>query len=65
MIVTVFHGLEQDLAYISRLLLVIITLLNDSIKKFATHHFFSDKIVKLRFLEDIVESDYVLMLKLR
>jgi hypothetical protein len=57
----VFQGFEQDFAYISRLLFVIITLLDNSVEEFSTQHLFRDHVIKLSLFEYIIKSDNVLL----
>jgi hypothetical protein len=51
---TVIHRIEQNEAYVTSLLLVVITLLDDPVEQFSTHHLLCDEVVILRLVEDIV-----------
>lgn len=62
-LVAVSHGIEKDYAYITGFLLVVVTLLHDTIEEFSTHHFLGDQVVKLRFVKHIVKADDVLVLQ--
>jgi hypothetical protein len=61
--VAVSHRFKEDRADITSLFLVIVTLLDDTIKEFASAHLFSHEVVVLRFLKDIVQTDNVLVLE--
>jgi hypothetical protein len=62
-VVTVLQCLEQDDTYITSFLLVIVTLLHNTIKQLSPKHFLCNEIVKLWLLKDIVKSDNVLVLQ--
>lgn len=63
MVVAVLHGVEEDEANVASFLLVVVRLLDDSVKKFAAQHFLRNQIVVLRLVKDIVESNNVLVLQ--
>jgi hypothetical protein len=59
MLVTVLHGLKQNLGHVPGLLFVVVALLHNPIKQFPAHHLFRHEVVKLLFLKDVVETNNV------
>ena len=64
MLVAVGHCLEKDFTGVSRLLFVIVTLLDDTIEQLSSQHLFSDQVVELLLLKDIVESNDIAVFQL-
>lgn len=62
-VVTILEGLKQDDANITRLFLVIVALLYNTIEQLSPEHLLRNQIVKLWLLKDIVESDNVPVLQ--
>ena len=60
-LVTVMDGRENNLTRITGLPLVVVGFLYDSIEEFSTHHLFGNHEIMLRFFEDIIEADNVLV----
>jgi hypothetical protein len=64
-LVTVLNGLKENPGHITGLLFIVVTLLNNPIKEFSSHHLFRHKIVVILLLIDIIETNNVWMLEFR
>jgi hypothetical protein len=64
-LVTVLNGLKENPGHITGFLFIVVTLLNNPIKEFSSHHLFRNKIVEILLLKDIIETNNVWMLEFR